>query len=215
MRTFFYIDGFNFYYSAVKDTRLRWLDFRALFTIIFPKNRIACIKYFTAEVDALPGDPNQPQRQQVYWRALSTLPDFEIHLGHFRTRRTRAKVVAPPPNTIEVFKTEEKGSDVNLAAHLLIDGVRDRYDCAIVVSGDSDLATPIRMVRDELRKPIGVLNPQRLSGPDRRPERKSAGLKAVATFYKKGLTWSQLERAQFTDQIANTHGVIHRPRQWT
>lgn len=214
MKTYFYIDGFNFYYSAVKGTPLRWLDFQSLFSRVFPKNQVDCIKYFTAEVQALPGDPGQPLRQQVYWRALRTLPNFEIHLGHFRTRKTRAKVVSPPPCTIEVFKTEEKGSDVNLAAHLLLDGFRGNYDCAIVVSGDSDLVTPIRMVRDELRKPVGVLNPQRLSGPNAKPERKSAGLNHAASFYKKGLRWGQLEKSQFPESIRDPNGLIHQPRSW-
>lgn len=214
MKTIFYVDGFNFYYSAVKGTPLRWLNFQILFERLFPKNEIAAIKYFSAEVDQMPGNPAQALRQQVYWRALRTLPNFEIHLGHFRTRQVQAKVVRPPPKFIEVFKTEEKGSDVNIAAHLLMDGVRNRYDCAIVVSGDSDLVTPIRMVRDEIRKPVGVLNPQRLSGPGKRPERKSAGLKSAATFYKKGMTWGQLEKAQFPKQLVNTHGTIHRPVRW-
>jgi uncharacterized LabA/DUF88 family protein len=214
MKTYFYIDGFNFYYSAVKNSPLRWLNFYSLFSRVFPKNEICCIKYFTAEVDALPDDPEQPLRQQVYWRALRTLPQLQIHLGHFRTRKTRAKVVAPPPNTIEVYKTEEKGSDVNLATHLLVDGFREEYDCAIVVSGDSDLVTPIRMVRDELGKPVGVLNPQRLSGPKAPKERKSAGLNHAATFYKKGLTWGQLEKSQFPAEIKDQHGTIRCPKSW-
>ncbi len=214
MKTFFYIDGFNFYYSAVKGTCLRWLDFSSLFRRVFPKNPASAIRYFTAEVDNLPGNPEQSLRQQVYWRALRTIPNLTIHLGHFRTRRTRAKVVTPPPNTIEVYKTEEKGSDVNLASHLLMDGVLDRYECAIVVSGDSDLVTPIRMVREQLSKPVGVLNPQRLSGSSKRHERKSAGLRHAATFYKKGLTWSQLEKSLFPDKISNAHGIIRCPEQW-
>ena len=214
MRTIFYIDGFNFYYSAVKGTPLRWLDFQALFQRVFPKNELAAIKYFTAKVNDKPDNPEQSLRQQVYWRALQTLPNLEIHHGHFRTRKTRAKVVRPPPNFIEIYKTEEKKTDVNLASHLLVDGFRDRYDCAIVVSGDSDLVTPIQMVRDELNKPVGVLNPQRLSGPDRRVERKSAGLKHAASFYKKGLTWAQLEKSQFPDLIENTQGTVHRPKRW-
>jgi len=214
MRTVFYVDGFNLYYSAVKGTPLRWLDLQALFKHVFPKNVIGAIKYFTAEVDSTPGNPEQALRQQVYWRALRTLPNLEIILGHFRTRKTLAKVVSPPPNTIRVYKTEEKGSDVNIAAHLLMDGFRNEYECAIVVSGDSDLVTPIRMVRDCLGKTVGVLNPQRLSGPGKRPERKSAGLRHAAAFYKKGVTWGQLEKAQFPDRIEDAHGTIHKPRPW-
>ena len=54
---------------------------------------------------------------------------------------------------------EEKGSDVNLASHLLVDGFRDRYDLAVVISNDSDLTEPVRFVREDLNKPVGVLNP--------------------------------------------------------
>ena len=214
MKTIFYVDGFNFYYSAVKGTSLRWLNFHQLFQCLFPANQVTTIKYFTAEVDNTPDDPEQSLRQQVYWRALRTLPNLDIILGHFRTRRIYAKVVNPPPDVMYVFKTEEKGSDVNIAAHLLMDGFLNRYDCAIVVSGDSDLVTPVRMVREQLKKTVGVLNPQRLSGPDKRKERKSAGLKQAASFYKKGITWSLLQRSQFPDRIESGHGVIHRPERW-
>ena len=113
-----------------------------------------------------------------------------------------------------MFKTEEKGSDVNLAAHLLLDGFRHHYDCAIVVSGDSDLVTPIRMVRDELKKPVGILNPQRLSGPNCRPPRKNAGLQHSASFYQNGVTWAQLQAAQFPPTLADVHGTFHKPPAW-
>jgi uncharacterized LabA/DUF88 family protein len=183
MNTMLYIDGFNLYYSALKDTPLRWLDPVALAARAFPRNHIIGAKFFTARVRPLPHNTGQPLRQQFYWRALRTLPGLQIIEGDFRTRIVRAPVVSPPPNTIEVYKTDEKGSDVNLASHLLLDGFRNTYACAIVVSGDSDLVTPIRMVRDELKKPVGVLNPQRLSGPNCRPPRKSAGLQHAASFY--------------------------------
>ena len=136
MKTILYIDGFNLFYSAVKGTPLRWLNPVALIERAFPRNQIIRTKYFTAKVSALASNPDQPIRQAILWRALRTLPNLEIIEGDFRTRKVMAAVVSPPPNFIEVFKTEEKGSDVNLAAHLLMDGFRDRYECAIVVSGD-------------------------------------------------------------------------------
>jgi len=147
MKTFLYIDGFNLYYSAVKGTPLRWLNPIELAARAFSRNTIFQTKFFTAKVAELPGDPHQPTRQLLYWRALHTLPNLEIILGEFRKRIVRMAVVNPPPNTIEVFKTEEKGSDVNLATHLLLDGFQDRYAAAIVITGDSDLVTPIKMAR--------------------------------------------------------------------
>jgi hypothetical protein len=145
---------------------------------------------------------------------LRTLPDLEIILGEFRTRRVRAAVVSPPPNTIEVFKTEEKGSDVNLAAHLLLDAFLGRYDAAIVVTGDSDLISPIKMVRSALSKPVGVLNPQRNSGPGCRPPRRSAGLQNAASFYQDSVTWAQLAAAQFPDTLKDASGTFHKPPSW-
>ena len=52
---------------------------------------------------------------------------------------------------------EEKGSDVNLAAHLLVDVLRERVDAAIVISNDSDLRLPIQVVRQKV--PVGTINP--------------------------------------------------------
>jgi uncharacterized LabA/DUF88 family protein len=214
MKTFLYIDGFNLYYSALRDSPFRWLDPVALASSAFQRNRIVGTKFFTAQVTALSHDPHQPDRQQTYWRALRTLPNLEILLGDFRTRVVRAKVVTPPPNTIEVYKTEEKGSDVNLGAHLLMDGFLGKYDAAIVITGDSDLVTPIRMACSQLKKPVGVLNPQRLSGPSHRPPRRSAGLKNAAAFYQNGVTWNQLQRAQFPDSLADLHGTFSKPSIW-
>jgi hypothetical protein len=214
MNTVVYIDGFNLYYSAVKDTPLRWLDPVALVARSFPRNRIVCTKFFTARVRPLPHNSGQPLRQEFYWRALRTIANLQIVEGDFRTRKVRAAVVSPPPKTIEVFKTDEKGSDVNLASHLLMDGFRNAYDCAIVVSGDSDLVTPIRMVREELNKPVGVLNPQRLSGPNCRPPRRSAGLQQAASFYQNGVTWAQLQTAQFPSALTDVHGAFHKPATW-
>ena len=51
MRTYIYVDGFNFYYGAIKDTPYKWLDFKKLFqNLLDPTNNIISIKYFTVEV---------------------------------------------------------------------------------------------------------------------------------------------------------------------
>lgn len=214
MKTILYIDGFNFYYSAVKDTPFKWINLLKLTQSVFPKNTFTAIRYFTARVHPMPNNPDQPIRQQLYWRALKTLPNLDIIEGDFRTRKTRMPVVSPPPNTIEVFKVEEKGSDVNLATHLLVDGFLKRYEAAIVISGDSDLITPIRMVKEQLNMPVGVLNPQRLSGPKPKQRRKNAGLKQAATFYKNGVRWAQLQSAQFSTTLTDAHGTFHKPTSW-
>jgi len=80
-RTHVYIDGFNLYYGAVRDTTLNWLDVRKLCELLLPDHQIDRIKYFTARVSARRDDPDKPTRQQIYLRALRTLPDLDIIYG--------------------------------------------------------------------------------------------------------------------------------------
>ena len=162
MPTIVYIDGFNLYYGAVKDTRYRWLDLEALCSRLLPKDDITKIRYFTARVSARQGDPQQPQRQQIYLRGLRTLGLVTIHYGHFLTHTVRMPIANPRPGgprTAEVTKTEEKGSDVNLASHLLLDAFRKSCDTAVVISNDSDLREPIRIAEEQLGIRVGIVNP--------------------------------------------------------
>src|SRR5258708_37858306 len=63
------------------------------------------------------------------------------------------------PQRVWVEKTEEKGSDVNLASHLVRDAFRKQFEVAVLITNDSDLAEPGRVVAQELHIPIGILNP--------------------------------------------------------
>src|SRR5680860_684723 len=99
MATNVYIDGFNLYYGAVKGTPYKWLDLEALCRRLLPKDDIKRIRYFTAKISARPGDPQQPQRQQIYLRAPRTLPLVSIHHGHFLTHSVRMLLANPKPNS--------------------------------------------------------------------------------------------------------------------
>ncbi len=114
-----YIDGFNLYYGALKARpACKWLDMDAFARqLLLPGHTIKRIRYFIARVSAI-SDPQTPQRQATYLRALDTIPHLSIHAGTFRTNTVRLPLANPRPggpNTAEVLKTEEKGSDVNLA----------------------------------------------------------------------------------------------------
>jgi hypothetical protein len=148
----------------LRKTPYRWLDLQKLCQLLLPRNTISEIKYFTALVSARPADPNQTVRQQVYLRALGTLPNVSIHYGHFLTHEITMPGVPVPGRRqeyVRVIKTEEKGSDVNLATHVLHDAHMGRFEVAVVVSNDSDLLEPIKIVRDVLHKKVGILNPHK------------------------------------------------------
>jgi hypothetical protein len=150
LRTVIYIDGFNLYYGALKGTPHKWLDLLALFQkVLQSHHQIVKIKYFTARVSATPTDPSVPQRQDVYLRAIQAFrPEVEVFYGHFLSHKVRAPLANPGngPRTVEIIKTEEKGSDVNLSVHLLNDSWLNAYECAIVVTNDSDIAEAMRLV---------------------------------------------------------------------
>jgi len=205
-----YVDGFNLYYCALKGTAYKWLDVAALCRHVFPRNTIHRVRYFTAQVSATPTDPDKPTRQQTYLRALGTIPGLTVHLGRFTVHEREMALAHPTPDgprTALVVRTEEKGSDVNLATYLVRDGFKCEYEAAIVVSNDSDLIEPIRVVRDELRLPVGILNPQ-MDG-----HRVAWGLRKVASFYRP-LSSSALSASQFSASLQDAVGVIHKPLSW-
>ena len=166
------------------------------------------IRYFTAKVSPTPGDAGKLQRQQIYLRALATIPNLSIHLGHFLTNKVTAPLVNPPtngPRVAMVWRTQEKGSDVNLATYLLTDGYELDYDVAVVVSNDSDLVLPITAVTQKLKVRVGILNPQQ--------QRANPQLSAAATFCKK-MEDRALRRSLFPNELQDAHGTFHKPTAW-
>jgi hypothetical protein len=114
MRTYVYVDGFNLYYGALRGTPYKWLNLHTLCTLLLPEISGRKIKYFVAHIQARPDDPDQPTRQQMYLRALRTLPNLEIILGHFLPNAVSMRLVQPPvvgSAFVRVIKTEEKGSE--------------------------------------------------------------------------------------------------------
>ena len=103
-----------------------------------------------------------------------------------------------------VDKTEEKGSDVNIAAHLLNDAFNKRFDVAVLVSNDSDLMEPVRMVSQELGLSVGILNPH---------QHHSCALKPNAAFMKR-IRQSDVAVCQFPATLTDKRGQFHKPPTW-
>jgi uncharacterized LabA/DUF88 family protein len=207
-RTNVYIDGFNLYYGALKGSPYKWLDLEALCRHLLPKDAINRIRYFTAKVSARPGDPQLPIRQQTYLRALATLPTVSVHLGVFYVSTVRAYLANPPvtgPRTAEIIKTEEKGSDVALATYLMLDACRGDCQTAVLITNDSDLREPLRLVREELDLTTGVINPHPAS-------KRSRALQA--SFFKQ-LRPNALAASQLPLQVTDVQGrKITKPNNW-
>ena len=202
------MDGFNLYYGSLRNTPYKWLDIRRLCNCLLKQNIILKIKYFTANIVARSNDPDQANRQQIYLRALRTIPEVEIHLGHFLSHPVTLPECDQNGQLTgqfrSVIRTEEKGSDVNLASHLLLDAFSNDYDVGVVISNDSDLLTPIKIAKEKFGKKIGLINPQ---------SRTSRVLANNANFVKQIRT-GVLANSQFPNQITDHIGTFNKPSVW-
>ncbi len=121
-------------------------------------------------------------------------------------RRPLAEPVPGLPTQVLVRESEEKGSDVNLATRLLVDGFNGDYEQAVVVSNDADFAGAMLYVRNNLGLRVTLVNPD---AKTRSPTRL-----ADAATYVKRLWKSHLRRRRFPDTLTDDVGVITKPPGW-
>jgi NYN domain len=221
MRTIVYVDGFNLYYRLLeKRPALKWLDLEALVRLVLgAEHNIIKIRYYTARVSGRL-DADAPRRQQIYLDALSSLPLVQVHFGTFLEKQKWAGLVRPPldpsdrdarlpflkwPDVAYVWKTEEKGSDVNLASHLLLDAFQGTFEVAAVLSNDTDLIEPLRIATEVLGKPVGLLSPVK---------KPSSHLVNVASFLRH-VKASHAAKCQFPDPVRLSSGKeVHKSDRW-
>ncbi len=208
MRTIVYVDGFNLYYGSLRGTDYKWLDLPLLFkNILQPHHNIKLVKFFTAKVADSWGDLSQSQRQNTYLNALRKYrPNVKVHLGSFLTHKIRRPLANPKgtPKIVSVLDTKEKGSDVNLAVHLLNDAWLGKCDCAVVVTNDSDIAEAMRLTKEQhpaIR--IGLITPGK--------KKASRELKIHADFLAR-IRDGALRNSQLPNPVPPTN--IYKPESW-
>jgi uncharacterized LabA/DUF88 family protein len=196
-----YIDGFNLYYG-LRDKGLKWaywLDLPKLIRLFLkPDQKLVQTKYFTTIVSS---PPDKHKRQATYIEALQTLPDLSIQYGHYLS------------NTVTCFKCShtyttyhEKKTDVNIATELIIDTFEDRYQTAFLVTADSDLSTPLQVIRSHFpaKKVILLFPPGRSS---KELMRRADGYKYIAA--------AKLSKSLLPDQVVKPNGyTLSRPPLW-
>jgi hypothetical protein len=205
-RTVVYVDGFNFYYGAVRGTPYKWLDMERCFLRLRPDDDIKRIWYFTALVDGSKGS-----RQKIYLRAPATNPLVQVMLGKFKLKQVRCGVMGCTYSGSRIFDIpEEKRTDVNIALQMLDDANHDRADQFIIVSGDSDLVPALEMVKAQWPK-IRLI----VYVPSRHPLRGAAVELRNAADKHKTFPQVLLKVSQFPAELPDGRGgVIHKPAEW-
>lgn len=152
-----------------------------------------------------PRDAPNGQRLQAYIRALETLPRLTVHYGSCRAGSESLPISRLRTGERErVVVRDEKGLDVNLATMLLMDGFRRDYEVAVVISTDSDIVLPMRLVRRQLELPVGLLKPGKWYTNE---------LVRAASFWKP-IREGVLAASQLPPQLTDEHGTITKPSGW-
>jgi hypothetical protein len=194
--------------------------------------QISRVVYCTARTSGST-NPSVQQDQDVYLRALAAANAVDvIEYGYYVSRVATAPLALegkrgqpvlttaawplmvrdatdnPVPGAtfmVKVARREEKGSDVNVASHLLLDLLHQRVDAVVVVSNDSDLAFAVAEARDLV--PVGLVNPS-IRPPAAKLDVRSARGVPGHWWYK--LAQGDLTSAQLPDPI----GKLTKPIGW-
>lgn len=202
-RAIAYVDGFNVYHGMHQLTgrKYLWLDVESLCQRLVPQDhQLTAVKYFTARVR---GTTPSYHRQDRYLRALAThCALLEITEGRFQKQTRRCRSCAAQWITFE-----EKESDVNIAISLVEDAALDRFDTALLVSGDSDLVPAVRAAK-RLRpqtRIVSVFPPLRSSDPLRKVVDRTLHIDKA-----------MLRRSQLPPEIVTSNGIkLSRPTYWS
>jgi len=203
-RVMVYVDGFNLYFGLRSKgwRRYYWADLRRLAeNLLRPEQTLIAVRYFSARISALPGHLDKWKRQATYLEALETLPDFHIHFGHYLAKPQRCNACGATWDT-----HEEKMTDVNIVVELLGDTQDDSFDMAMILFGDSDLATAVQAFRPRYpAKRVVIAFP---------PARNSVQFRKVASGWFR-IGRKTLKDSQFPDQVVKADGfALRRPEEW-
>ncbi|MCK4920594.1 MAG: NYN domain-containing protein [Bacteroidales bacterium] len=199
-RVIVYVDGFNLYFGMMEAgyTNLKWLNLNLLIkNLLLTKQDIKEIKYFTSRVS---NNPDKQKRQTLYIEALESV-GIKIFYGHYQRDRFECNRCG---NIWPTFN--EKMTDVNIATQMLIDAYQDKYDMAMLISGDSDLVPPIKAIHENFsNKRVFVAFP-----PKRHNNSVSLVAKGSMTIGRK-----KLMDSQFENDVSKYDGyVIKKPKEW-
>jgi uncharacterized LabA/DUF88 family protein len=201
-----YIDGFNFYYGAIKNTKWKWLNLEKFFNLLRQDDNIITIKYFTALIDG-----SHRENQETYLLALNTLSKVEIILGKFKKKQVKCLVTNCTFNGRRIFQMpEEKRTDVNIALNILNDIQQGNIERVVLVSGDSDLVPALKMAK-EIRPQIEII----VYIPANDPKRGAAvELRSIAD-KARTLHTAILPKAQFPERVRGSDkDWIIKPSSW-
>lgn len=244
LRTRIYIDGYNLYYGCLTKTPFKWLDVLSLFeskiipSILYQPAEStdpadmelvadSSVKYFTAKiVESAAKGPDSVSSQAQYHNAMSKTWDGRVEFvmgGYALYKAKQALIPEDDPNRqpkdcdkVQVWKIEEKRSDVSIALHMFDDAMRSEIDQVILVTNDTDLVPAFEMLERRFPKIVrGLVIPTRKSGDDQKVERQAnASLSELAHWVRHHITEDELRQSQLPDVVQGGRRASVKPHSW-
>lgn len=225
MKTIIYVDGYNLFYGCLKHSADKWLDLPQLLfhRIVYPQNptsELVVVKFFTADIRAKVASNGQAAQlaQQAYHRALEARygEQIEIIKGYYSLDKARLLAYQKPPDKakrVDVWKLEEKQTDVNLALEAYRDAVKGKAQQLVFVSNDTDLAPAMTAIQEDFggELEMGLILPIRKSFGGRPGNQK---LSDYASWTRKYITDEELAGSQLPDKIPTRKKPITKPDYW-
>lgn len=225
MRTIVYIDGYNLYYSVLRQSRYKWLDMVKLFRehILHAQDtqlNLIGLKFFTAPVKGkfAAHGRDSVTAQNEYHRALKAIYGdlVDIIPGFHETLKQPMMRHREPPSRedrVDVWNIEEKQTDVNLALHLYRDAARQAADCCVVCSNDSDVEPAMALVRQDFPTlQLGLVVPLLAQVDSSRFPNKR--LTQQAHWVRHTIRGEELERSQLNAVIPTARKAARKPAHW-
>jgi uncharacterized LabA/DUF88 family protein len=228
VKTIVYIDGYNLYYGRLKYSEYKWLDLYRLFSEQIVKTQspqaiVTKVKYFTADIKAKVATHGQAAQhaQNNYHRALETLypGKVEVIKGFYSLDYAKLPRYKQPPDKtdrVEVWRLEEKQTDVNIALHAYRDAIRQECEQIVLVSNDTDLEPALQIIRADVGDSvdIGIVIPIAKPAPGKAHRPPNQRLSQYANWTRRYILDSELESSQLPNPIGTKKKPILRPDYW-
>ncbi|MBH1971004.1 MAG: NYN domain-containing protein [Moraxellaceae bacterium] len=211
MKTIVFIDGYNLYYGLLRRSPYKWLDLYALFQHHVLQNAdVSEIRYYTAPVLArMSDDVDSPKRQRTYLQALRKHQPHKVTIIEGKmvaatpfSRLVKPIAEAPTLDKVQVYRFEEKQSDVNMAVDMVVSALTNRCEQIVLCSNDS---VSIKQCAPHIR--LGLVTPIR-----------NESARAVSKDLSQYADWSKvlsqihLANSQLPAKIPST--AILKPDRW-
>ena len=172
-RIFAYYDGSNFYHSCNNNYGISNVNFFDMTNHLLnlTNEELIKIKYFNCPISQQE-DPMKYKEQMRFFQKIRATPLLELYLGnlvkrnlkkinincskcrHQQAEHLKCPICKKEINITNCYKYTEKGVDVKLAVHLILDALDNKYDIALLFSNDADYCPAIKHIVAKTGKEI-------------------------------------------------------------